>query len=69
MATISLAQALQTAFAFERAGQRVVAERMYRQILAADPNQPEVWRRLGLIADAGGRHEEALQLFSQAIAL
>lgn len=69
MATISLAQALQTAFAFERAGQRVVAEGMYRQILAADANQPEVWRRLGLIADMSGRQEEALQLFSQAIAL
>lgn len=45
------------------------AESMYRQILAADPNQPEVWRRLGLIAVSAGRHAEAVQFFSQAIAL
>lgn len=42
---------------------------MYRQILAADPNQPEVWRRLGLIAVNAGHHEEAVQFFSRAIAL
>lgn len=45
------------------------AEALYRQILAANANQPEVWRRLGLIADGSGRHEEALQYFSRAIAL
>ena len=69
MASISIPQALQTAFSFERAGMQGPAENIYRQILSADANQPEVWRRLGLIANASGRPAEALQFFAKAIAL
>lgn len=69
MASISISQALQTALSFERAGMPEPAEALYRQILSADANQPEVWRRLGLIASATGRPAEALQFLSQAIVL
>jgi Flp pilus assembly protein TadD len=68
MPTITVAQALQTAGAFQRAGQLAAAEALYRQIVASDPGQAEAWHALGSMALFSGRVEEAVGFFAQAIA-
>ena len=48
-------------------GQLNQAEQIYRQILEAAPNQPEVLNLLGLIAQTQNVHIEAIDLFYKAI--
>lgn len=43
------------------------AERIYRQILETTPNNPDLLNLLGLIAQAKGVHQEAVELFYKAI--
>ena len=45
------------------------AERLVRQVLAADPGQADALHFLGLIAYQTGRHAAAIDLIGQAIAL
>ena len=67
MATIS--EALALALEHHQAGRLQDAERMYRQILAAQPNEPEAIHLLGVIAYQEGRLEVAVECISRAIAL
>jgi protein O-GlcNAc transferase len=51
------------------AGRLAEAERLYRRILADDPNRPDCLHLLGLVAHQTGRSEAALELIGRAIAL
>jgi len=52
-----------------QSGRFVQAERVYRRILADDPNRPDCLHLLGLVAHQTGRSEAALDLIGRAIAL
>jgi tetratricopeptide (TPR) repeat protein len=67
MATIS--EALAIAIAHHQAGRLQVAEQICRQILAAEPNQPDAWHLLGLVAHETGRHEVAVECLGHAVRL
>ena len=67
MATI--AEALSLALQHHQAGRLQDAEALYRQILQAEPNQPDALHLLGLIAHQVGRPEVAIDLISKAIAI
>lgn len=59
---------LASAIGQHRAGQLAEAERIYRQILAADPGHADSLHLLGIIAHQRGRHEAAVDLIGRAIA-
>jgi Flp pilus assembly protein TadD len=65
MATI--AEAYQLATAHHRAGQLREAERIYRQILAAQPNHAEAMHHLGLLAHAAGASDAAVEMVGRSI--
>lgn len=67
MATV--AEAMQAGLRHHQAGQLAEAERIYRQVLQADPRQPDALHLLGLIAHQVGQHEPALRHIEEAIAL
>src|SRR5256885_6708896 len=50
------------------AGRLAEAERLYRRLLADDPNRPDCLHLLGLVAHQTGRSEAALELIGRAIA-
>ena len=51
------------------AGRLAEAERLYRRLLADDPDRPDCLHLLGLVAHQTGRSEAALELIGRAIAL
>lgn len=61
--------ALTAALAHHQAGRIAQAERIYGQILAAQPNNADVLHLLGLIALHAGRSDDAVGLIERAIAL
>jgi SAM-dependent methyltransferase/Tfp pilus assembly protein PilF len=61
-------QLLAAAINQHRIGQLAEAERIYRQILAGDPDHADSLHLLGVIAHQRGQHEIAVDLISQAIA-
>lgn len=65
MATISEAFAI--AIQHHEAGRLNAAEQIYRQILQADPTQPEAYHRLGLIAYQVGQPAAAAEYIERAI--
>jgi predicted O-linked N-acetylglucosamine transferase (SPINDLY family) len=65
----NIASALADALALHRAGDWQRAEALYRQILEANPSQPDALHFLGLIAHQTGRHEAAVDLMRRSIAL
>lgn len=65
---VTIQQALELATAAHLAGQAQQAETFYRQILAADPNQPDALHQLGILAINAGQFELAGQLIERAIA-
>ena len=67
MATIS--EAIQVGMAHHQAGQFEQAERIYRQILQANPRHAGAMNLLGLIALQMGRHQLAVEWISRAILL
>lgn len=69
MAAITVEQAFQTALAFHRAGQVAAAEKLYRQIVAAEPAKAEAWQQLGLLASVAHRHAEAVACFRRMVEL
>lgn len=52
----------------ERAGHVAQAEKLYRDILADYPEQPDALYRLGLIVSDAGQHEAAIDFIHRAIA-
>ena len=67
MATI--AEALSIAFAHHQRGQIAEAERIYRQIVAAEPTHADAWHLLGVAAHQAGRNAEAVESISRAVSL
>ena len=67
MATIS--EALAIAIQHHQAGRLQAAEQIYRQILQAEPNQPDAWHLLGVIAHQVGNHKIAVEYIERAIGL
>lgn len=60
---------LQAAVAHHQAGRLDEAERQYRQVLAADPTQPDALHLLGVLAFQAGRPDTAVAFIEQAILL
>jgi tetratricopeptide (TPR) repeat protein len=69
MVAISVEQAWQAALSFQRLGQHQAAERLFRQVAAADPARADVWYQLGVMAGELGHDEEAVGLLSRAVML
>ncbi|HEX3999516.1 MAG TPA: tetratricopeptide repeat protein [Pirellulales bacterium] len=67
MATIF--DALTAALRHHREGRLRAAEQIYRQILAVEPNQPEAWHLLGVVAHQAGNHAIAAEYIARAIGL
>ncbi|MBF0587664.1 MAG: tetratricopeptide repeat protein [Magnetococcales bacterium] len=66
--TLSIPQAIQHALNHHQAGQFPEAEAIYRQILSADPNQPDALHLLGAIAQQFGQVDDAIHLMERAVA-
>ncbi|MDP9173774.1 MAG: tetratricopeptide repeat protein [Planctomycetota bacterium] len=69
MATIKIQQAVELAFSVHQAGRLPEADAMYRQILAQEPNHPDVWHLRGVVAGQAGRPDLAVEMIRRAIAL
>jgi tetratricopeptide (TPR) repeat protein len=67
MATV--AEALQKALQHHQAGQLAEAERIYRQVLKAEPQQADALHLLGVLAQQAGKPEPAVEHIGAAIAL
>ena len=61
--------ALSAALVHHQAGRLTEAEAGYRELLGADPEQPDALHLLGVLAHQVGRHEDAVMLIGRAIAL
>jgi tetratricopeptide (TPR) repeat protein len=62
-------QAIQAAIGHHQAGRLVEAEKIYRQVFAEHPNQPDALHLLGLLVSQMGRHDAGIDLIRQAIAI
>jgi predicted O-linked N-acetylglucosamine transferase (SPINDLY family) len=60
---------LSTAIAQHQAGRLEVAEAIYRQILAGEPQQADALHLLGVLHHQRGQHEQAVALLERAIRL
>jgi tetratricopeptide (TPR) repeat protein len=67
MATIS--EALAIAIQHHQAGQLQLAEQIYRQILAVEPNHVDALHLLGVLACQAGRHQAGIEYIARAIGL
>src|SRR5205085_10115902 len=61
-----LRQKMQSGIDAHRAGKLADAERFYREVLAADANNPDAWRLLGVIASQVSKFEVAVQLIARS---
>jgi Flp pilus assembly protein TadD/2-polyprenyl-3-methyl-5-hydroxy-6-metoxy-1,4-benzoquinol methylase len=64
-----MAAALADAFRAHQAGHRSDAERLYRDVLSAEPRNAAAMHLLGALMHQSGRSEEAISLIQQAIAI
>src|SRR5438094_4157322 len=62
-----LQQTLMAAVQAHRAGNLAEAEKRYKQILAVDPRHVDALRLLGLVAQAVGKNDVAVELIRQAL--
>ena len=60
---------LASALVEHRAGRLHLAEQLYRQILALEPNHADAVHLLGVVAHQTGRHEQAVDLIRRAVEL
>jgi len=67
--TLQMHAFLAVAMAKHREGRLAEAEQMYRQVLRWQPDQPDAYHLLGLLAAQLNRPDDALPLFERAIAL
>ena len=61
--------ALTTALRHHQAGELAEADRLYAQVLAAEPNNAYALQLRGALAHSAGRNEDAVELIGRAIAL
>jgi tetratricopeptide (TPR) repeat protein len=66
---VTIAEALQTAVKSHQDGNLAEAERIYREILKAQPRQADAWHLLGLVAHSRGQWTQALEYIRRAIQL
>ncbi|MGA2585389.1 MAG: tetratricopeptide repeat protein [Tepidisphaeraceae bacterium] len=66
---MNIDETINVAISHHRAGQWPEAERLYRQVLAVNPNQPDALHFLGVLAGQVGNHPLAVELISRAIDL
>jgi Flp pilus assembly protein TadD/2-polyprenyl-3-methyl-5-hydroxy-6-metoxy-1,4-benzoquinol methylase len=64
-----MAATLAQAFRAHQAGHRSDAERMYRDVLAAEPRNAAALHLLGALMQQSGRGDEAISLIRQAVAI
>jgi len=69
MAQLTLQQTFARALQHHQAGRLSDAERLYRQILAQQPEHADAMHYLGVIAQQVGRNDNAVDLIRRAIAL
>jgi protein O-GlcNAc transferase len=69
MAQLTIQDAFESAMQHHRGGRLQQAERLYRQILAHQPNHAGALHFLGVIASQAGRNDVAVDLIRRAIAL
>ncbi len=69
MANLPLEQAMQTASQHHQAGRLAEAEKIYRQILAAQPDHADALHLLGALAGQVGHLDTAIDLIGRAIRL
>lgn len=62
-------QSLNIAVRHHSAGRLAEAERIYQEILRADPNEPRALQLLGAIAHQMGKNDIAVDLFTKALAI
>ncbi|HEY4264607.1 MAG TPA: tetratricopeptide repeat protein [Micropepsaceae bacterium] len=60
---------IREAIALHQQGRLAEAERLYRDILAHTPDQPDALHFLGILEGQRGRHQPALQLLDRALAV
>lgn len=65
----TIAETLTQAVTCHRSGQLPQAEQLYRQILQAQPNQPDAWHFLGVIAYQVGRYDQGIDYIRKALDL
>src|SRR6478609_3476377 len=65
----TLSEALAIAAQHHEAGELQIAEQIYRQILAIEPNHADAWHLLGVVAAQVGRHDLAESYIRRAIDL
>jgi tetratricopeptide (TPR) repeat protein len=63
------AESLQQALEHHRSGRLDDAERMYRQLLSADPYHAHATHLLGVVSHQRGAHPQALHYMQRAIQL
>jgi len=66
---MDLNQATRYALELQQAGRLLDAEKMYRQVLDADPSRADALRMLGLLEHQLGRHDAALDLIERSLRL
>jgi tetratricopeptide (TPR) repeat protein len=66
---MTLADVFNLALQRHHAGDLAEAERLYRQVLAMQPDQPDALRLLGVVMCQTGRRPEALEVVRRAVAL
>src|SRR5262249_52232236 len=64
-----LTDALNAALAQHRAGNLVLAEQLYREILASAPESADAWHLLGALCLQSGRPAQAVEAIGRAVAL
>lgn len=67
--TVSLETAFKSAIQHHKAGRLRQAENIYRQILKAQPDNPDAWHLLGLMAHQAGNINTAVELIGKAVHL
>ncbi len=65
----AISDKLTTALQLHLAGELAQAEELYRQILAAHPNNADAWHYLGVLADDAGRSDEAIECIERSLNL
>jgi Flp pilus assembly protein TadD len=66
---VTVAEAMQAGLRHQQAGRLREAERIYREVLQADPRHADALHLLGVAAGHDGRHDEAVRLIGDAIAV
>ena len=65
--SMTIEEGLSLAMQHQAAGRFAEAERIYRQILEVEPNNPAALHLLGLLAHMSGRSDIAIELISSAV--